>query len=271
MDMPMPKVLALPKNTKGRDFVVGDLHGAYSVLKKALQQARFDPSKDRLISVGDLVDRGPRSPECLDYLGNPWFFAVRGNHEDMFLTICNPDGTYDEARVRRNKQNGNGMGWILKEDQATLAAIHKAFRALPLAIEIPSDCGTIGFVHAEVPKGQDWKTFKKNIEANDEHTVDSALWSRTRVEHNDGSGVEGIDRVFSGHTVQEGGTRSLGNCYYIDTGAVFRLMKGSKKAPDMFLTLADICADRREFSRPPENNDNKRVILKEPPKSGPRP
>ncbi|MBU6474693.1 MAG: metallophosphoesterase [Alphaproteobacteria bacterium] len=258
----MANVLVLPKNTKGRDFVVGDIHGAYSVLKKALKQARFDPEKDRLISVGDLVDRGQQSPQCLDFLGQPWFYAVRGNHEDVFLKLCKPDGSYDAETIRRNQYNGNGMGWILKQPQETLSAIHAAFSALPMAIEVPSDCGTVGFVHAEVPAGMDWKTFKENIEKDDKPTVVSALWSRDRVEGNDSSGVQGIDRLFSGHTVQNEGARCLGNCYYVDTGAIFRLMKGIGKAPDLFLTVADICADRRDFPGAPENKDYKKVILK---------
>ena len=45
----------------------------------------FDVQKDRIISVGDLIDIGPRSMECLELLEHSWFYAVRGNHEEMFL------------------------------------------------------------------------------------------------------------------------------------------------------------------------------------------
>lgn len=47
---------ALPENTLGTDFVVGDLHGQYSLLMAELDGLGFDDAKDRLLCVGDLVD-----------------------------------------------------------------------------------------------------------------------------------------------------------------------------------------------------------------------
>ncbi len=75
----------LPPNLKGRDFVVGDLHGAKERLLQLLQHVQFDSSIDRLISVGDLVDRGPDNVWCMALLDEPWFHCVRGNHEQLML------------------------------------------------------------------------------------------------------------------------------------------------------------------------------------------
>ena len=36
-------------------YVVGDIHGAYSLLKERLESINFDYNKDLLIAVGDLV------------------------------------------------------------------------------------------------------------------------------------------------------------------------------------------------------------------------
>lgn len=55
----MKLVKILSPNLKGKDYVVGDIHGCYSLLYTKLTQLGFDFSKDRLISVGDLCDRGP--------------------------------------------------------------------------------------------------------------------------------------------------------------------------------------------------------------------
>src|SRR3546814_1255791 len=55
----------LPSNDIGRDFIVGDLHGCLDLLQAELTRIEFDRSKDRLFSVGDLVDRGPDSMGCL--------------------------------------------------------------------------------------------------------------------------------------------------------------------------------------------------------------
>lgn len=74
-----------PTNPSGRDFVVGDLHGCLDLLQAQLERVGFDTGCGRLFSVGDLVDRGPDSMGCLRLLREPWFHAVRGNHEDMLL------------------------------------------------------------------------------------------------------------------------------------------------------------------------------------------
>lgn len=48
-------------NEVGKDFIVGDIHGCLDQLKFQLSVTGFDKSKDRLFSVGDLIDRGPDS------------------------------------------------------------------------------------------------------------------------------------------------------------------------------------------------------------------
>jgi serine/threonine protein phosphatase 1 len=42
-----------------------------------LRERHFDPYKDLLICVGDLIDRGPDSLQCLQLLKRPWFKTVR--------------------------------------------------------------------------------------------------------------------------------------------------------------------------------------------------
>lgn len=73
-------------NNEGRDFIIGDLHGHYSLLMDGLKKVNFDFNKDRLFSVGDLIDRGPEQLECLNLLKEKWFFPVMGNHEYMLLS-----------------------------------------------------------------------------------------------------------------------------------------------------------------------------------------
>ncbi len=74
-----------PPNPVGRDFVVGDLHGHFDLLEDRLRQVEFDGARDRCFSVGDLIDRGPKPVDCLLLARRPWFFPVRGNHEQMML------------------------------------------------------------------------------------------------------------------------------------------------------------------------------------------
>lgn len=72
-------------NLLGRDFVIGDLHGALPCFRNLCAEIYFDPTKDRMFSVGDLVDRGPQSLECLELLRELWFHAVLANHEQLML------------------------------------------------------------------------------------------------------------------------------------------------------------------------------------------
>ena len=83
----MANLKTFAANETGRDFVIGDLHGSFSLLEKMLEHVSFDTETDRLFSVGDLVDRGPESLECLELLQMPWFHSVYSNHENMMETF----------------------------------------------------------------------------------------------------------------------------------------------------------------------------------------
>jgi len=204
---------------QGRDFVLGDIHGAFHLVLKALDALNFDGAVDRLFSVGDLVDRGAYSQMALEFLNEPWVYAVRGNHEQMVLDLY-AAGELDEAALAYHVQR-NGMGWWLSTPPDRQSALLAAFSRLPIAMEVDTARGTVGMVHAEVPIGMDWSTFIGKLEGFDRAAIKSATWGRERVTRNDASGVPGIGRLFAGHTPQLEGARRLGNCYFIDTGAVY--------------------------------------------------
>lgn len=71
-------------------FAVGDIQGCYNELRGALDQIRFDPGKDTLWSVGDLVNRGPGSLEVLRYIRDLGESAVcvLGNHDLHLLALA---------------------------------------------------------------------------------------------------------------------------------------------------------------------------------------
>ena len=57
-------------------WVVGDIHGCFSMLMAKLRQYRFDPWQDLLVSVGDVIDRGPDSLRCLKLLRKRWIVEL---------------------------------------------------------------------------------------------------------------------------------------------------------------------------------------------------
>jgi bis(5'-nucleosyl)-tetraphosphatase (symmetrical) len=64
-------------------YIIGDIHGCYLTLKRLLTRVEFTPGEDRLWLVGDLVNRGPRSLEVLQWCHDHRAFitAVLGNHD----------------------------------------------------------------------------------------------------------------------------------------------------------------------------------------------
>jgi bis(5'-nucleosyl)-tetraphosphatase (symmetrical) len=64
-------------------YAVGDLQGCLEALQCLLKKVAFDPAKDRLWLVGDLVNRGPQSLETLRYLYSirESLVCVLGNHD----------------------------------------------------------------------------------------------------------------------------------------------------------------------------------------------
>jgi serine/threonine protein phosphatase 1 len=181
------------------------------------------------------VDRGPESRRAKKFLEQPWVYAVRGNHEGMFLELYE-DGDHPNEAVVEFVTSRNGMSWWRNLSQDERMALIAEFRKMPVAIEIATRRGTVGLVHAEVPAGMDWQTFLERIEADDQAVIKQALWGRSRVRGDD-RGIAGVGRVFVGHTPVARLGR-LGNVYYIDTGAVFGLLDGNPVTGR--LTMAEI-------------------------------
>lgn len=71
-------------------YAIGDIHGCCDRLRALMGKIPIDMDTDRLLFIGDYVDRGPSSYEVVEYLVNlrrrfPAVVFLRGNHEDMLL------------------------------------------------------------------------------------------------------------------------------------------------------------------------------------------
>lgn len=71
-------------------YAVGDLQGCLTPLQKLLEHVSFNPDKDKLWLVGDLVNRGQQSLETLRFLYNRrhCITCVLGNHDLHLLAVC---------------------------------------------------------------------------------------------------------------------------------------------------------------------------------------
>jgi bis(5'-nucleosyl)-tetraphosphatase (symmetrical) len=70
-----------------RTWIIGDIQGCFRSLSQLLIQCEFRPDRDRLWLTGDLVNRGPRSLETLEwiYAHRDQCTAVLGNHDIHLL------------------------------------------------------------------------------------------------------------------------------------------------------------------------------------------
>ena len=49
-------------------YVIGDLQGCFDELQSLLKSINYQPENDHLWFVGDIVNRGPKSLECLRFV-----------------------------------------------------------------------------------------------------------------------------------------------------------------------------------------------------------
>lgn len=203
-------------NLVGKDYIVGDIHGCFDMLRVELNKINFDSKVDRLFSVGDLVDRGDNSEESLLWLNEPFFHAVLGNHELMAMQ-------YDFYPQYSESYINNGGQWFVELDEVNRKKYADKFKQLPTIIAVALRNGKeIGIVHAECID----TTWEDNVKAalsdpfcNGRITKDM-VWNRGVICGRDVKPLPGISLVYHGHTpILEANT--IGNRRYIDTGAVF--------------------------------------------------
>lgn len=144
-----PAISRHSANPVGRDFIVGDLHGCRAMLDDALAQVSFKPGKDRLFSVGDLVDRGPDSAGCLALLEEPWFYPVLGNHDAMLMAWI-----AGKTKDRRQRDYAYAFtcikGWQWAKRFTRVAQYMPLLERVPLVRVVESEKGRFHVAHAEL-------------------------------------------------------------------------------------------------------------------------
>ncbi|MEO0489379.1 MAG: metallophosphoesterase family protein [Cyanobacteria bacterium P01_A01_bin.123] len=127
-----------------RRVFIGDVHGHYDGLMQLLDEISL-ASDDRLYFVGDLIDRGPKSAQVVEFVRAHADGCVLGNHEQLLLEAFPKDGAHLPML----------QGWLYSGGQATLSSytdVEKLLedvawiRSLPLYLDLDD----IWLVHAGV-------------------------------------------------------------------------------------------------------------------------
>lgn len=237
------------QNITGRDFVVGDLHGCVDLFNATLEAISFNKDKDRMFSVGDLGDRGPYSPACMDLMFQPWFQAVRSNHGDLMNQYVSPANDA-EARFALYNWMPNGGQWSLDVPDDTMLKYAEADEALPYLLTVDLPNGTkFHVIHAEFSTRE---PLTDKIILSEEASFLRKVKDAGLKKENDGNVItwgrnifrqffneplhtlkdfsfpkehlnffnSNLSTIYSGHTVMKEPTKYLGQIN-IDTGAVF--------------------------------------------------
>ncbi|RWZ87314.1 MAG: hypothetical protein EO766_12375 [Hydrotalea sp. AMD] len=143
--MSYQKHLHLPTNTKGQDYIVGDLHGHYDILMELLSRINFNPEVDRLISCGDMIDRGPDSLKCAELIYEDYFYCTLGNHELMMIqSILKGNSQYHETWIY------NGGLWHKAYSKEELTQLAWDIAHKPLIISVGENENRFNITHAEL-------------------------------------------------------------------------------------------------------------------------
>ncbi len=224
--------------------VIGDIHGCYEEFVELTKKLGYSwveghpvhPDGRRIVSLGDLTDRGPESIKVMELF---WKMAV-----DLNIAHYTPGNHCDKLYrffLGRNVQIKNGLETTVeeyknlpdKQKRAVSAHFMKLYEKAPLYLQL--DDGRLIVAHAGIRGDYIGKTSKKvktfvlygdiTGESNPDGTPVRRDWAR----HYHGDAV-----IVYGHTpVNE--PRKINNTYNIDTGAVFGGKLTALRYPEMEL------------------------------------
>lgn len=212
-----------------RTIVVGDVHGCRAELEELLDRLALRPGRDRLVFVGDLMDRGPDPAGVVRLIRELGAEAVLGNHDEKHLrwrkheskraadpTYKNPMKMSDEVQAENQALDDDDLGFLA---------------GLPLSLDLGDDWVAVhGGLAPGVPLSRQKRHNLLRLRFVDERgTMASVL-----TEADAGDGIDpwplrwdGPQSVVYGHMVWDLERPRVDqpapgvHCYGIDTGCCF--------------------------------------------------
>lgn len=194
---------------KQRIFIIGDIHGCLDMLNRLIDQIDWQPEKDRLIFLGDYIDRGLDPKGVVDYIlalakCSTNVECLIGNHESIFLEYLSGEdrGSFLMNGGWRTVESYQGSK--LKELNSLVPPDHMAFyESLKNYIELED----YYIVHAG---------FRPHVALKDQ-TLEDMIWIRETFIYSD---YDFGKKVIFGHTPFSE-PLIMDNKIGLDTGAVY--------------------------------------------------
>ncbi len=193
-------------------IVIGDIHGCFDEFMALLKQCGYRPG-DFFISVGDLMDRGPKSKDVIE-----WFMVA----ENAFSVEGNHDNKAKRYWMGRRVKIAHGLEKTLDQCQGMdTAAIAKWIESCPQIIQLPDINGKPTYV---VHAGVDGKN------PMDRQPLENCLYARYFGGEGflDESGdiwytsLDGSYNVISGHMIQKFVFPYLRNYVFLLDGGAYQ-------------------------------------------------
>jgi len=113
--------ILLKKEKKKKILIIGDVHGCLDEFKEIIEKAEKEEGTiDEIYQVGDLVNKGPKSLEVLDFVIEKKIKCILGNHDELAIN------SYE------NKIDFQ-LDWVSKMNEKQ----YKYLKCLPLYRKIP--------------------------------------------------------------------------------------------------------------------------------------
>ena len=184
------------------EYVIGDIHGEIDQLKTIIDKINYNPKQDKLIFLGDYIDRGADSYQVYRYikeLDNGENIFLRGNHEEMMI-----DAVLNDNNIELWYHNGGQATENNFPNRSELERAAQFFNSLPY---YHSSQNYI-FVHAGIRPDRKLK----------EQTEHDLVWIRYQFLGAEASDFKEEKTVVAGHTpVPE--VKFEENKILMDTGA----------------------------------------------------
>src|SRR5690242_20299168 len=147
-------------------LIIGDVHGCYDELQDLLDKVGLT-SDDQIICIGDMVDRGPKSDEVLNFFRTtPNAMSIQGNHERKHVRSYRGQTEAAASQTITRAQIG--------EDNYPDAIAY--MDDLPRYLELPDATLVHAFWEPDVPVEDQRETVIVGTMTGEEYLRDNGFW-----------------------------------------------------------------------------------------------